>query len=258
MDDRYSQTARLIFGICLLAMGILGLISGDFAMQWQPVPAWVFARTALAYVCGALQIVLGLGLLFPRTAGATSRVLLVYVALWWLLLKVPVVVAAPNVEASWLGLGEISVILAGAWMLYLLFGRPGGPDTVNLRRAAMLFGLALIPIGLSHIFYLPQTAAFVPAWLPFRSGWAYFTGAAQIAAGLGVLFWVLPSLAATLEAVALTIFTILVWVPGLFAAHAGRLQWTAVIMSAMITAGAWAAAAGVAFRYRAQRPAVVD
>lgn len=255
MDDRYARAARLIFAICLIAMGILGVVTGDFAMQWQPVPPWVFARTALAYVCAALEIVLGLALLVPRTATAAARALVVYVALWWLLLKVPSVVTTPNVEANWLGLGEIAVILAGAWTLYLLFGRADGPDPISLRRAAMLFGLALIPIGLSHIFYPTQTASLVPAWLPFKRGWVYFTGTAQVAAGLGVMFWVLPSLAATLEAVALSIFTIVVWVPGLFSAHAGRLQWTAVIMSAMITAGAWAAAAGVAFRYRAQRAA---
>ena len=244
--------------MCLIALGVLGLVAGDFAMQWQPVPVWVFARTALAHVCAALEIVLGVALLIPRSAAAASRALVVYVALWWLLLKVPGVLTAPNVEASWLALGEIAVILAGAWTLYLLFGRAAGPDAMNLRRATMLFGLALIPIGLSHIFYPIQTASFVPAWLPGRQGWAYFTGTAQVSAGLGVLFGVLPSLAATLEAVALSIFTVLVWVPGLFHAPLGRPQWTAFVMSAMIAAGAWASAAGVAVRHRAQQAPLAD
>lgn len=252
MDDRYSQAARWIFALCFIAMGVLGLVYGDFAMQWQPVPSGVAARTALAYVCAVLEIILGVSLLVPRYAAAASRALVVYVLLWWLLLKVPGIVSAPSVEASWLGLGEIAVILAGAWTLSLLLGRADGPDTISLRRAALLFGLALIPIGLSHISYPTETAALVPSWLPSHRGVAYATGAAQLAAGLGVLFWVLPSLAATLEAVALSIFTILVWVPGLFG-HPARLQWTAVVMSSMITAGAWAAAAGVAFRHRAQR-----
>ncbi|HEX6816137.1 MAG TPA: hypothetical protein VF102_10725 [Gemmatimonadaceae bacterium] len=74
---------------------------------------------------------------------------------------------------------------------------------------AIRFGLALIPIGLSHIFYPAQPASLVPAWLPFHRGCAYFTGAAQLAAGLGDVFSVVQASAATLQA-ALTVFTILV------------------------------------------------
>lgn len=66
-----------------------------------------------------------------------------------------------------------------------------------------------------------------------------FTGAAQLAPDLGDVFSVVPALAATLEVAVPTVFTILVWVPGLFPAHTGRPQWTAVTTSSMITAGAW-------------------
>ena len=250
--DGYRRAARVIFGVGLIAMGALGLVYGDFAMQWQPVPASVPWRTGLAYLCAVLELVLGLALLIPRTVTIASRAVVAYVALWWVLLKIPDVIRAPRVEASWLALGEIAVILAGAWTLFALYGR-AAPDMRNLKRAATLFGLALVPIGLSHIFYPTETASLVPAWLPLHRGWAYFTGAAQVAAGLGVLFWVLPALAATLEAIALTIFTILVWVPGVFQAHTGRPQRTALVMSSMIAAGAWAAAFGVATRHIAHR-----
>lgn len=245
---RYERAARIIFAVGLIAMGVLGLAYGEFAMQWQPVPTGVPWRDGLAYLCAAIELILGLALLFEGTVRIASRVAAAYVALWWVLLKIPGVVQAPRVEASWLGLGEIAVILAGAWTLFLLYGSTVR-DAVSLRLPAILFGLALIPIGLSHIVYPTQTASLVPAWLPFPRGWAYFTGAAQVAAGLGVLFSVLPALAATLEAIALTVFTLLVWLPGLLRPQAGRLQWTALIMSTMITAGAWAAAAGVRVRH---------
>ncbi len=249
--DRYQRAARAIFAIGLIAMGILGLAYGDFAMQWQPVPAGVPWHTGLAYLCAVLELVLGVALLVPRVTGIALRVLVMYVALWWVLLKIPGVVRAPRIEASWLSLGEIAVILAGAWTLFLSYGR-AEVDPKRLRHAAILFGLALVPIGLSHIFYPTETALLVPAWLPFHRGWAYFTGAAQVAAGLGVLFSVWPALAATLEATALSIFTVLVWGPGVFGAHAGRLQWTALTMSSMITAGAWVVAASVTTRRGAQ------
>ena len=250
--DGYQRAARVIFAIGLIAIGVLGLVYGDFAMQWQPVPAGIPWHTGLAYLCAAIELVLGVAFLIPSSVRIASRAALVYVALWWVLLKIPGVVQAPRVEASWLGLGEIAVILAGAWTLFLLYGRVVR-DAVNLRLAAILFGLALIPIGLSHIVYPTETASLVPAWLPFHRGWVYFTGAAQVAAGLGVLFSVVPALAATLEATALTIFTILVWVPGVLHPNAGRAQWTALVMSTMIAAGAWAAAAGITLGHRDQR-----
>jgi hypothetical protein len=46
--------------------------------------------------------------------------------------------------------------------------------------ARVLFGVALIPIGLSHLVYIKQSAALVPTWLSFRTEWAYLTGIGQI------------------------------------------------------------------------------
>jgi len=74
----------------------------------------------------------------------------------------------------------------------------------------------------------------VPGWLPYHSGWVGLTGACHIAAGLGVLFGVYARLAAILEASMITIFTLLVWVPGL--PH----TWTPVLISLAIGNGAWA------------------
>jgi hypothetical protein len=76
--------------------------------------------------------------------------------------------------------------------------------------------------------YVKETADFVPAWLPYRIGWACLTGAGQIAAGLGVLFSIYPRLAATAEAGMLSLFTLLVWGPAIVAAPTTRLPSTGI------------------------------
>jgi uncharacterized membrane protein len=244
---------RVSLALGLVGLGVLSLVYGDFALQWQPVPAWVPAREFLAYASGAIMVGTGVGLLSSRTAVPSSRVLLVYLLLWLLLLKLPVAVAAPLVEVSWLGAGEIAVVFAGGLVLFAsLRGQQESSKTLfaiedrSLRIARFLFAIALIPIGLSHFVYATVTIGFVPSWLPFRAGWAYLAGAGHIAAGVGVLLGIYPFLAATLEAAMIGVFTLLVWLPAVVAAPTDRLSWTGLLMSWLIGAGAWVVAGSLA------------
>src|SRR6185295_6916881 len=168
---------RVFFALGLIGLGILSLVFGDFALQWQPVPAWVPARAFLAYASGAVMVIGGAGLLSRRTAALSSGVMLVYLLLWLLVLKLPHVVMAPLVEVNWLGFGEIAMIVAGGWVLFAADRRERQSAKSSfatgesaMRIVRVLFGLALIPVGLSHFVYAPQTIGFVPAWLPFRPG----------------------------------------------------------------------------------------
>jgi uncharacterized membrane protein len=248
---RFAQVTRAGFASGMIALGVIGLVFRDFALVWGPVPSWVAWRTALACVCAAVPLAAGIALLFRRTAAAASLVLFVYVALWWWLLKVPPVVRAPLTELTWLDCGMFGILLAGAWTLVAdLGGRPFLGGERGIRLARLFFGLCLIPTGLSHFVYVNLTVPLVPAWLPYRLGWAYFTGACHIAAGLGVLLGVLPRLAAQLEAAMLAIFTILVWIPAVVAAPATRGNWTEIWLSWALTAAAAVVAAHVPPRHR--------
>src|SRR5260370_1441679 len=127
---------------------------------------------------------------------------------------------APQIEAVWLGVGELAVLLAGGWVLFAKLAglQEGSPLSFatgenGIRIARILFAVSLIPIGLSHIVYVKQTAGLVPAWLPYRIGWAYVTGTGQIACGLGVLFSIFPCVAAMSEAGMISLFTLLVCGP---------------------------------------------
>jgi uncharacterized membrane protein len=261
----HHSVSRTFFALGLIGLGVLSIVYGDFALQWQPVPEWVPARVYLAYASGALMILAGAGLLSRRTATFSSAVLLVYLLLWLLLLKLPHVVTAPLQEFNWLGFGEIAVIVAAGLVLFA--ADRGQRESSKLkfatgesgmRIARFLFGFALIPIGLSHFVYAPQTLGFVPAWLPFRPGWAYLGGAGHIAAGLGVLFGVFPRLAAMLEAGMIGVFTALVWVPLVVREPTSQLPWTGFLISWTIAAAAWVVAGSLASMQAPSRSAVSD
>jgi uncharacterized membrane protein len=253
---RNQQPAVTLFAIGMIGLGALALAVGDFAMQWQPVAPWFPARTALAYGAGVLMLVCGAGLMFRQTSAWSARILFAY-CIVWILLKVPSLVVAPGMEAVWLGAGEIAVLLSGAWTLFARMGEIPKSSILSplagdrgVRAARILFAVAIIPIGLSHLVYIKPTHDLVPAWLPYRNGWGYLTGAGQIASGLGVLFGVLPRIAAWAEALQISIYTLLIWIPAVVAQPHLRLNWTALWISWAIGAGAWAVAQNVAVSNR--------
>jgi uncharacterized membrane protein len=244
-----KQLGRVLFAVGLGGLGVLSLIHRDFAMNWQPVPEWVPLRAYLACASGTILLLGGMGTLLRRTAVPSALVLTIFVLTWLLLLQVSRVVARPTDEGAWLGFGENAVLVTGGWIVFLALAKQAGwpnipfvAGTAGLRTGQLLFAVSLPLIGLSHFVYVDGTASMVPAWLPFHTGLAYLTGAGHIAAGVGLLFSIIPRMAATLEAAMMSSFVLLLHIPGVAAAPTDRLQWTMVFVALALTGAGWAVA----------------
>ena len=245
---RVASAGHAVFAATMIGLGILAFITGKFPPTWSGVPKGMPAREVLAYLCAAVSLAAGIGLLLRRTAALASRVLLTYLLLWLLLFRASHIFFSPGELDTWWSCGDTLVMTAAAWVLYVWFAgdrdRPRlglATGDEGLRIARVLFGVGLIPFGVAHFTNLADTASLVPGWLPGHVAWAAFTGCAFLAAGVAVLIGVCARLAAALTALQIGLFTLLVWVP-IVLSDPNAFQWNEFVDSWALTAGAWVVA----------------
>jgi uncharacterized membrane protein len=246
---RIAGAGHVVFAAAMIWLGAMGLSTGTFVQVWQPVPKWVPAREALAYLCAFISLASGIGLLWRRTAALAARVVFASLMVWLLVLRLPnLFFETPLVLVAWT-FGSTAVMVAAAWVLYVWFAGDSDRQRVGLladdrgvRIARTLYGLSLVPFGLAHFMYVDATTVLIPGWLPWHVAWAYFTGAAFIAAGLAVTVGVFARLAAALSTLQMGLFGVIVWVPRVLAGTVNDFQWGEFVVTCALTAGAWVVA----------------
>ena len=239
-----------LFAIASASVAILSLAYGDFAPGGQPLPAWVPWRET--WVCGSALLVLAAsaGVCFSRTVFASVLTIGAYQTVWAVICAAPIF-SKPLSIGAWYGSCEALTALVGTWILYAILRRQSSASPLPIagdravRAAQVLFGLTCIFYGWSHFAYADYTAGMVPAWLPGRLGLAYFTGLCHVAAGVGIIFGLLSRLAANLEAIMMSLFGLLVWIPSFFAqprpnwATPPQNQWSELVVTLVLAASAW-------------------
>lgn len=250
---RIHPLGRILFAAGFSGLGFLSLLFRDFALSYQPVPAWVPGRPLLGSLSGLILLAGGIGLLVRRTAVLSALALTAFVAGWQVLLHAPPALANAGHVGSWLGFSENVMLVAGGWILFLTLREAGGQSqgisasgAAGHRLGQTLFALSLPVIGLAHFVYADVTASMVPGWLPFHLGFAYLTGAGHLAAALGILLGVCRRLAAVLEATMISLIALLLHAPGVAAEPGSRSQWTMFFAVVAFAGAAWSVAGSFA------------
>lgn len=239
-------------GLAAAALGLVGIVWGDFASVWQPVPGTVPGRTTLAYIVGVALLLAGAAMQWRRTAALGAGTLTILYALGVILLHVPRVVAHPMNVGAWLGLAEQLALVAGGLVAYASAARIEVVLAARVTKVGCVtFGLSLFAFGLAHFVYVDETASFVPKWLPpGQIFWAYATGISHWAAGLAILSGIFAYAAAKWLTAMFVVFGILVHAPLLFIDSHSHMNWTANAINLALIGSAWVIAASIAIPAR--------
>src|SRR5580698_173845 len=122
---RICSLGHLLFAASVAGIGILSLISGDFAFQWQPVPDWIPWREGLAYASGVLMLTCAAGMIVKRSAALSALVITAYLLTWVLMLQAPRVARVPVSVGMWLDFCESLFLMCGGWIVFTSLVEPG-------------------------------------------------------------------------------------------------------------------------------------
>jgi uncharacterized membrane protein YphA (DoxX/SURF4 family) len=256
---RQNGVNRGLFAIASASLAILGLIYGSDSLIGQSAPAWMHSRETWVYGWALLVLVASAGLCISFAALPSALAIVGLLAIWALTCTPPIF-SAPFSIGAWYGCVEALTSLAGAWILYAMLREQSKPSGLpiagegTVRAAQIIFGVTCVFYGWSHFAFADYTASMVPNWLPLHLPFAYFTGLGHIAAGVGIVIGILPRLAATLEAIMMSLFGLLVWVPSFFTvprpewATPPPNQWSEIVVNLILAAAAWIVAASLSGR----------
>lgn len=107
-----------------------------------------------------------------------------------------------------------------------------------IRIIQIIFGIPWLVFGAQHFLFADFVANLVPAFFPLRIFWAYFTGAAMIAAGLALISNVKARLAAASLGTMLLLFILIIHIPKL-THDTTAISWTRALQDAAIASAAF-------------------
>src|SRR5262245_57706187 len=84
---RIASPGHAVFAAAMIALGVIVFVTRDFAGVWGGTPASLPGRELLVYLCAAVSLVCGLGLLWRASLAWAAGVLVLYLLFWLVVFK---------------------------------------------------------------------------------------------------------------------------------------------------------------------------
>jgi prepilin-type N-terminal cleavage/methylation domain-containing protein len=235
----------------MIAFGVQHFVYGEFVTRVVPkLPPSLPAHTFLAWLVGGYLVTSGVALLFRPIARGTALVLGGTILGSFALFYLPLDFANPNNAGLWTNAGK-ALALSGAAFLVArnLPGERSG--AVGLWRiliqlleklaplGPIFVGVFLAYCGVLHFIYVNFVSGLVPTWIPGSIFWTYFSGAALIGGGVGIVLANTRRLAGLCSSVMIFLWVVLLHIPRAIANLRDSNETTAVFEALAIAGAAW-------------------
>jgi|HubBroStandDraft_5_1064220.scaffolds.fasta_scaffold02669_8 uncharacterized membrane protein len=231
-----------VYAIGAIFLGLLGLVSGDFATGWQHVGPQVPLRVPLAYLTAIIELAAGVALFWRPTTRAGASTLTVLYCVFTVVWIPKYLEDLHNFDPLGNVFEEFSLVVAGAVLVASFL--PAG-SLIGRREAlfARLYGLSAISFGVGHIYYMPGLLSGIPKWLPpSQMFWFYVTTIGFFLAAASILSGVMAPLASRLITAEILGFEMLYWIPKLFVRPHEHFIWAGNAISIALSGAAWVVA----------------
>ena len=187
--DHLLKLGRIFFAAPFIAFGIEHLIFPTQTVKF--VPPWVPGTTIIVYLIGLMLIAAGISIATNFKSQITA--LLLGIALFVVVVIFHIERLAPNLQDGvertrtfeTLALSGGALALAG--ILQSEISELKNAVNLSAKVGRFFFAISTLIFGIDHFQYAIFVAAVIPAWIPGHMFFAYFTGAAFIAAAISIL-----------------------------------------------------------------------
>jgi uncharacterized membrane protein YphA (DoxX/SURF4 family) len=234
-----SNLGIYVYAAAAIFLGVLGLVSGDFATNWQRVDPTVPFRQPTAYLTALVELTAGLALLRPRTARAGALTLTVAYSVFMLLWVPKMLATHTDFDPTGNFFEEFSLVVGGL-VLFASLSPAGSSIARRESLFARLLGLSAISFGVVHIYDMPGIISAVPGWIPpSQVFWIWATTIGFFLAAIALLTGIMAPLASRLLTVEIVSFELFFWIPRAIASPHDHFVWSGNAISTAIAGAVW-------------------
>ena len=222
-----SKFGHLFFAIALIFFGVQHFF---YVVSFGPAvgPPWILGRPLWTAVMGAFLVLAGVCLATKKMVQFASGLLTIVLFLYVVFLYVPGLLAHLHDPGRWTSAAELTCLCGAAMAI-------AGLKTLG----RFFYSIPLVVFAIQHFLYARYVSTLVPAWIPSRLFWAYFVGAAFLAAAVSIATKGQGHLAATLLGVMFLLWVIILHAPRVIAHFHDGKEWTSAFIALAMSGGAW-------------------
>lgn len=233
---------QLVFGIVMMALGVVNLFCAHFGLAIAGVP-WVPENPFFCYTTGVALVAAGLSIA-AHLRSRSIAMLLGYFFLGCVLFRaLPLVFANPGDWSVYGILCEALALGASAWTLVQVLPPASSRWESVLGRATVsgpyLFAACLAVFGSIHFLVARFIASLIPAWIPGSLFFTYLTGTALVVSGICIAIRRLDERVGFLLGVMFLLWFVLLHSPRVAADPHNPDEWSSAFIALAMCGGSW-------------------